>query len=92
MVVETLIAWFGPALAGALGQLLRVSYGLGHAIKNGEAVDKPRLFNTLMLAIFSGATVGLFYNDVRLAFAAGFITTDAVEGIVKVLAKGERNV
>jgi len=78
--------WMVLALAGAVGQLLRVCVGVKKAVERGEKISPKRIASTLAFAAFSGAVVGYFYPDWRASFLSGYSVTDFAEGLVKAIA------
>jgi len=69
--------------AGALGQCVRVCYGIYNAVQKGKEVDPKRMISTLLFGAVSGFLMGLWMKDFRTAFATGIAATDVMEGVVK---------
>ena len=76
------------AAAGALGQLVRMSYGLAGAMKEKEPIDKNRIIGSLFGALCMGAMAGLVLTkDPTQAFLLGFAGVDVLEGVGKLIKK-----
>lgn len=69
--------------AGALGQLVRVCYGLKQALDKGKDISFKRLVLSLVSGASSGALIGVWTQDFRSAFFGGIAATDMIEGILK---------
>jgi hypothetical protein len=78
---------FVSILAGGFGQLVRAALGLKKAMDSGKKLSFKRFFMSLIVGFASGAAVGIFIPDWKLAFMTGFGATDAIESVVQI-AKG----
>lgn len=77
--------WALLALAGMLGQVLRVLLGIKKAIEADVKLDPDRIFYSLIYAAFWGAMIGTFSQDWRLAFTAGLGATDVTESLISLV-------
>jgi len=76
--------WVVYALAGAAGQLVRVLFGVKKAADAGEHIKISRIVWTTAYGMVSGAIIGSFYSDARLAFTSGLAMTDLTESLLKI--------
>lgn len=73
--------------AGAAGQLIRAFIGIAKAIKENKDISFQYTLLTTISGCMIGAAVGIWQQDMRLAFISGYAGTDALEGMVKVAVK-----
>jgi len=71
------------ALAGALGQGVRVLAGLKKAAESGAEFEGERIIETIVIGGAIGGAVGVFANDPKAAFLAGYAGTDFVEAMAR---------
>jgi len=84
--------WIVYAVAGAGGQLVRVLLGVKKAADAGEHIAVSRIVWTTIYGMISGAVIGSFYRDTRLAFTSGLAMTDLTESLLKIAAPAEKKV
>ncbi|RLI92004.1 MAG: hypothetical protein DRO95_03185 [Candidatus Altiarchaeales archaeon] len=71
------------AIAGAVGQSVRILAGLKKAAERGVEFEGARMIETLVLGAVIGGAVGLFTNDPTMAFLAGYSGTDFIEAMAR---------
>jgi len=71
------------AIAGAVGQSVRILAGLKKAAEKGDPFDGARMLETLVVGAAIGGAIGIFTGDPKAAFLAGYAGTDFIEAMAR---------